>query len=248
MPSLICVTFSPSPTFISRSSSGISRPSNSSSQCPPCSSGPMIGMRRTMRQPGWSRSNRNAVSPLRLSSEVFASSRKCCATPAPVMNHLRPRINHLSPFRSAVVSIMPGSEPAPGAGSVITMDERTLSVDDGLQPALLLLLGADLVEHHHVAVIGRGAVEGDRAEDRVIHLLVACGHADDGQALAAAFLRHLRRPQAGGLRPGAHLVQHVEADVLVVVVGVRVLLERQQVLGDESAIALAVVLDVRREG
>ena len=28
-------------------------PSNASSQWPPCSSGPMIGMRRTMRQPGW---------------------------------------------------------------------------------------------------------------------------------------------------------------------------------------------------
>ncbi len=51
---------------------------------------------------------------------------KCCATPAPVMNHLRPRITQLSPCFVAVVCIMVGSEPAPGAGSVITMDERTL--------------------------------------------------------------------------------------------------------------------------
>src|SRR5688500_20355369 len=51
---------------------------------------------------------------------------KCWATPAPVMNHLRPRITHLSPWRVAVVSIIVGSEPEPGAGSVITMDERTL--------------------------------------------------------------------------------------------------------------------------
>src|SRR5215472_17250900 len=54
-PSLICVTRNPSPTFISTFSSGTSRPSNTSSQWPPCSSGPMIGMRRRMRQPGWSR-------------------------------------------------------------------------------------------------------------------------------------------------------------------------------------------------
>src|SRR6516164_3345620 len=49
------VTFNPSPTPSSTFSSSISRPSNSSSQWPPCSSGPMIGMRRATRQPGWSR-------------------------------------------------------------------------------------------------------------------------------------------------------------------------------------------------
>ena len=32
-----------------------------------------------MRQPGWSRSNRNAVRPLRGSSQVFAIRMKCCA-------------------------------------------------------------------------------------------------------------------------------------------------------------------------
>ena len=44
--------------LISTFSAGTSSPSNSSSQWPPCSSGPMIGMRRTMRQPGWSLWNR----------------------------------------------------------------------------------------------------------------------------------------------------------------------------------------------
>src|SRR5258706_1833106 len=51
---------------------------------------------------------------------------KCWATPAPVINPLRPCITHLAPFLVAVVSIIVGSEPEPGAGSVITMDERTL--------------------------------------------------------------------------------------------------------------------------
>src|SRR6516162_6060737 len=42
------------------------------------------------------------------------------------MNHLRPWITHLPSLRSARVRIMPGSEPPPGAGSVMAKDERTL--------------------------------------------------------------------------------------------------------------------------
>ena len=85
----------------------------------------MIGMRRTMRQPGWSRSNMNAVSPRRGSSPVFATRMKCCAVSAPVMNHLRPCTIQRSPRRSARVSIIAGSEPLPGCGSVIANAERT---------------------------------------------------------------------------------------------------------------------------
>ena len=125
-PSRICVTLSPSPTAISTFSSATSRPVKTSSQCPPCSSGPMIGMRRTISQPGWSRSNRNALSPRRGSSEVRAIRMKCWAAPAPVMNHLRPSITQRPSRRSALVRIMPGSEPPPGAGSVMANAERTL--------------------------------------------------------------------------------------------------------------------------
>ena len=123
-PSLICVTLRPSPTSRIRFSSGISSPSKTSSQWPPCSSGPMIGMRRSMRQPGSSASKRNAVSPLRASSDVLAMRIKCRAPSAPVMNHLRPLTTHLAPFFSAVVSIAEGSEPEPGMGSVMTKAER----------------------------------------------------------------------------------------------------------------------------
>jgi hypothetical protein len=50
---------------------------------------------------------------------------KCSAIPAPVMNHLCPWIAQPLPLRSARVSIMAGSEPLPGAGSVIAKAERT---------------------------------------------------------------------------------------------------------------------------
>src|SRR5579871_6186845 len=51
---------------------------------------------------------------------------KCAASPAPVMNHLRPRITHLLPLCSAKVRIMLGSEPPPGAGSVMAKADLTL--------------------------------------------------------------------------------------------------------------------------
>ena len=85
----------------------------------------MIGMRRTIRQPGSSLWNRKAVNPLRGSSEVLATRMKCAAPSAPVMNHLRPWTTQLSPCFSAVVSIIAGSEPAPGCGSVMAKAERT---------------------------------------------------------------------------------------------------------------------------
>ena len=83
-------------------------------------------MRRTMRQPGWSRSKRKAVRPLLASSEVLATTMKCLASPAPVMNHLRPSTIQRSPRLRAVVRIIDGSEPAPGCGSVIANAERTV--------------------------------------------------------------------------------------------------------------------------
>ena len=89
-PSRICVSFNPPPSFMRTFSAGISSPSKASSQWPPCSSGPMIPMRRRIRQPGWSLWNRKAVRPFRASSEVRAIRMKCAASPAPVMNHLRP--------------------------------------------------------------------------------------------------------------------------------------------------------------
>ncbi len=50
---------------------------------------------------------------------------KCFASPAPVMNHLRPVMRQPPAMRSARVYMSDGSEPAPPSGSVIANDERT---------------------------------------------------------------------------------------------------------------------------
>src|SRR2546421_3372784 len=52
--------------------------------------------------------------------------------PAPVMNHLWPLITQPCPFLSARVRIMAGSEPPPGAGSVLAKEERALPATMGL--------------------------------------------------------------------------------------------------------------------
>ena len=118
------------------------------------------------------------------------------APSAPVMNHLRPWTTQRSPLRSvAVVSIIPaGSEPEPGAGSVMTIAERTLPSTIGCSQRSFCAGGADLVQHDHVAVVGCGAVAGHGAESRAPELLVDDGHADRTKPEAAARPRHLRAP------------------------------------------------------
>jgi hypothetical protein len=82
---------------------------------------------------------------------------KCAAPSAPEMNYLVPEMRQVSPTFSARVRIMLGSEPEPGTGP---REHRAhLAVDDGLQLTRFLRLGGDLVQHDHVAVVGRGAVE-----------------------------------------------------------------------------------------
>jgi hypothetical protein len=53
------------------------------------------------------------------------------APSAPVMNHLRPLIDQPPSTRSARVRSIEGSEPAPGAGSVIEKQERTSPAASG---------------------------------------------------------------------------------------------------------------------
>ena len=247
-PSRICVTLSPSPTAISTFSSATSRPVKTSSQCPPCSSGPMIGMRRTISQPGWSRSNRNALSPRRGSSEVRAIRMKCWAAPAPVMNHLRPSITQRPSRRSALVRIMPGSEPPPGAGSVMANAGAHAPVHDRRQPSVPLRLTAHRREQHHVAVVRGRGVEDHRTEDRAVGLLVHDCHAEPGEPHPAERPRRLRRPQAGRPGLGAQRLQAIQANVLVLVPGRPVGLDRQHRPGDELARALPQTLELGRQG
>ena len=205
-------------------------------------------MRRTISQPGWSLSNRKAVRPLRASSEVRAIRMKCCASPGAgdvpfaAVDHpavalaLRHRLHHRR-VRPAARMRLGHREGA-----------ADLAVDDRLKPALLLRCGPDLVQHHHVAVVGCGRVEADRPEDRPVHLLVAGGHADQRQALPAPLLRHLERPQPFGLRLGAQPLQGRRADVLVLVPVGAVRLHRQDLALDEGADPLAIILDLGRQG
>ena len=160
-----------------------------------------------MRQPGWSRWKRNAVSPRRASSEVRASRMKCSATPAPgdeplvAVDHpgvaflLRARADHV------------GIGAAAGRGLGHGEGGAHLAVDDGPQPFVLLRRRAHQREQIHVAVVGRGAVERERPEDRTIRFLVHRGPADDRQRHAAVRLRRLRRPQALGPGLGLHAAQ-----------------------------------------
>src|SRR6516162_4448473 len=92
--------------------------------------------------------------------------------PAPVMNHLWPWITQPPSRFSARVRIMAGSEPPPGAGSVMAKAERTLPSTIGFEPLLLLRRRTGAREQVHVAVVGRRAVERERPEDRAVDLLV----------------------------------------------------------------------------
>ena len=142
---------------------------------------------------------------------------------------------------------MPGSEPPPGAGSVIAKDGDDLAVDDRAQPFLLLGRRADLGEQVHVAVVGRHAVEGERAEHRARRLLVHHRPGDDRQPHAAEFLGRLRGPQAGRARLGPHGRQARERDILVLGEVLRIAFERQHVRLDEGAHAQAKILGLGRQ-
>ena len=118
-----------------------------------------------------------------------------------------------------------------------------LALDDRAQPALLLRAAADQRQQVHVAVVGRRAVEAYGPEDRAVRLLVHRGPGDDRQPHAAILLRRLRRPQAGGLRLRTHAVEQIEPDILVVVVVAAILFQREHVLRNKGARALADVFD-----
>ena len=124
-------------------------------------------------------------------------------------------------------------------------NEEPPALDDGLEPFVLLRGRSHPGEQVHIAVVRRRAIEGKRTEDRAISLLVHGGPGHDRQPHAAVLLGRLRRPQAFGLGFGLHGAQHVEADVLVIVIIAVIGFERQHVLLYEASRAHTDVLDLR---
>ena len=122
-----------------------------------------------------------------------------------------------------------------------------LAVDDRPQPALLLGRRAGAREQVHIAVVGRHAVERQRAEHRARRLLIHRRPGHDRQRHAAEFLGRLRRPQPGCLRLVAQRREALVGNVLMVGEVSRVGLERQHVLVHKRAGAQADILDFGRQ-
>ena len=149
------------------------------------------------------------------------------------MNHLWPLITQLSPLRSARVRIMPGSEPPPGAGSVITKDERTLPSTMGLSHLSFCALVPVSASRFMLPSSGGWQLNAtgpkiERFASSYIAAQPTIGSAMPPYSFGAC---GAHRPCGPGL--GLQIAQHVEADVLVVVVVGRVALERHHVLLDE---------------
>ena len=143
---------------------------------------------------------------------------------------------------------MLGSEPPPGAGSVMANDERTLPSTIGFSHFSFCAGVPRILQHVHVAVVRRHAVERQRSEQRARRLLVHHRPGDDRQLHAAVFLRRLRRPQPGRPRLLPHRREPRMRDVLVLGKIARIGFERQHVFIDEGARANAEVFDLGREG
>ena len=105
------------------------------------------------------------------------------------MNHLVPLITQWLPSFTAVVFSAAGSEPAPGAGSVMQKHERVVAARQRPQPAFLLFVRGDGFQQMHVALVGREDVHRDGAEQGIAGFLEHDGLADVVQAEAAVFGR-----------------------------------------------------------
>ena len=143
-----------------------------------------------------------APSSWRISSAVRAMQIEKALPTAPVIRCLRPSMTQSPPSRRAVVSSIVGSEPAPGAGSVIANAERTSPRCQRPQVALLLLGARDRLEQVHVALVRRRAVERQRAEQAVAGLLEHGGLPAHVEPEPAERRSDVRSQQPGGAGRG----------------------------------------------
>ena len=166
---------------------------------------------RTTRMPGLSASTRNIVAPPRSpgSPDVRAMQ---IANAAPSRAGDEPLAAVDPPaaaiLRRARCDSAAGSEPAPGAGSVIAKHDRISPAASGRRYALLLLGRRDRLQQVHVALVGRGEVERQRSEQRVAGLLEddAPGRACPARGRRTPRRRAGRTPRRPGRNAAAHAV------------------------------------------
>ncbi len=162
----------------------------------------MVSSTRSIRTPSAGRSTRNIVAP----SSERAITMPTEAPTMPVMNALRPFTTQWLPSGLAVVSIMPGSDPAPlsVAGSVIRKAERARPATSGSRKRAFCSGPRHAAEQEHVALVRRRDVHRQRAERRQ----AGGAQHQGGVAVAevAAIRQDVRRHQAVLARLAAHLL------------------------------------------
>ena len=162
--------------------------------------------------PGVSASIRNIVAPPRSPGlpDVRAMQIVYAAPSAPVMNHLRP-LTRQPPDVARGRGRQRGRVGAGARGGLGHREARPhRPLGQRPQVALLLLGRRDRLEQVHVALVGGGDVEGERAEQRPARLLEDDGPSAHVEALPAVLRCDVRREDAGVagvlLQPGAQLL------------------------------------------
>ena len=171
------------------------------------------------------------------------------APTAPVISHLSPSMTkspRLPPgSRRAVVSSIAGSEPDPGAGSVIIKHERIAPEASGRSHSSFCLFVADLLQEVHVAFVRGKNVHRDRRQRRVAGRLEHDRLAAMVETEPAPFAPDMRRQEPGAFR------QRHQFEAEFVGRPVRPLpliaLQRHDLVAHKALGALLAVREFRRE-
>ena len=161
------------------------------------------------------------------------------------MNHFVPLITQWLPSCTAVVFSADGSDPAPGAGSVMQKQERMSPRASGRSQRSFCSVRGDQFQQMDVGFVGREDVHRNGTEQRIAGFLEHHCLADIVQPEAAEFRRGVRRQQPG-LAPkrdqfAAELFGRTVRGLP------RVAFQRDDLVADEAARALLQFLQFGRE-